>query len=562
MTSVLLVANSDECIGTGEIADHLIACIEAAPEISQCRRCGTADLQTHNVESDSLTVVYLPEMQPVASRMPDLIRVSETIDQIVGLHGLSHLVVISDAAVYGARPHNPGLIPEDQPIKHGASNRIAAAWGDLEQLVTARCSAIDSVSVTLLRSAICLFPGDRTYFGRLFQARIACTLAGHDPSIQLLHPDDFAHAIVCAIARSPGGVYNVAPDGVIPLRPALKMAGVMRFPTPRWPQRLGRSLLGPSRASPIDQIEYIRYSWTVSNRKIKEDLGFRPVHTSPNALRSFLDGYANERSASAPIAQYDDLGLDKGYLDAYGRTLFRFLNDIYWRIECVGAEHIPSEGRALLAGVHRGFMPLDGVMSMDMIVKHTGRYPRFLIHPTLIKFPFQFNFMTKIGGVIACQQNADYVLGRDELVGFYPEGIQGAFRYYKGVYKLGRFGRNEFVRMALRNQAPIVPFVTIGNAEIFPVLGKIKWNWWKRFSMWPVFPIAPPFPFLPVPLPSKWHVKFLEPIHVEKEYPPEAAQDPEIVRAISDDVRAKMQAAIDEMLARRKSIFFGSVFKD
>jgi len=93
-------------------------------------------------------------------------------------------------------------------------------------------------------------------------------------------------------------------------------------------------------------------------------------------------------------------------------------------------------------------------------------------------------------------------------------------------------------------------------------LGKIKWNWWKRFSMWPVFPIAPPFPFLPVPLPSKWHVKFLEPIHVEKEYPPEAAQDPEIVRAISDDVRAKMQAAIDEMLARRKSIFFGSVFKD
>lgn len=562
MTSVLFVASSDEYAGAGDISDHLVRRIEAAPEISQCRRLSAADLHAHPVDSDSLTVVYLPEMLRAASRIPDLIRVSETIDKIVGIHGLSHLVVLSDAAVYGARPHNPGLIPEEQPIKHATPNRIAAAWGDLEQMVATRCGAMDSVCVTYFRSAVCLFPGDRTYFSRLFRARIAFTLAGHDPSVQLLHPDDFAQAIVCAVARGRGGTYNVAPDGVIPLRPALKMAGVARFPTPRWPQRLARPLLGSSRASPIDQIEYIRYSWTVSNKKIKEDLGFRPVHTSPATLRGYLDGYPSEKTASAPVAEYDDLGLDKGYLDAYGRTLFRFLNDVYWRIECVGTEHIPSEGRALLAGVHRGFMPLDGVMSMDMIVKHTGRYPRFLIHPTLIKFPFQFNFMTKIGGVIACQQNADYVLSRDELVGFYPEGIQGAFRYYKGVYKLGRFGRNEFVRMALRNRAPIVPFVTIGNAEIFPVLGKIKWNWWKRFSLWPVFPIAPPFPFLPVPLPSKWHVKFLEPMHVEKEYPPEAAEDPKIVKAISDDVRARMQAAIDEMLARRKSIFFGSVFKD
>jgi hypothetical protein len=62
-------------------------------------------------------------------------------------------------------------------------------------------------------------------------------------------------------------------------------------------------------------------------------------------------------------------------------------------------------------------------------------------------------------------------------------------------------------------------------------------------------------------LPSKWHTRFLPPIHVAKLYPPEAVHDRAIVRAISQEVRAKMQQAVDEMLACRRSMFFGSVFE-
>ncbi len=513
-------------------------------------------------------VVLLPPVGEANPRMPAGHLTATALAKLPAGSSLKHLVVVSSAEAYGARPHNPGLIPEGQPISHGAENSISASWGRFEEQIESFTAETPGLTVTILRCAACLYPGGSTYYSRILSGGIVGTLAGHDPTMQLLHPDDLAQAIFLVVAGGKGGTYNVAPDGVIPLRPALRAARVTRLPTPRWCQRLFRWILPKKWISPADQLDYIRYTWTVSNGRIKQDLGFQPRYSSPETLRHYLAGYqaeAETESSKKPATRevtYDDLGLEKSYLDAYGRTLFRFLNDVYWRIECKGTENIPSEGRALLAGVHRGFMPLDGVMSMDLIVKSTGRYPRFLIHPTLIKFPFQFNFMTKIGGIIACQQNADYVLERDELVGFYPEGIQGAFRYIKGVYKLGRFGRNEFVRMALRNRAPIVPFVTVGNAEIFPIIGKIKWNWWKQFSLWPVFPIAPPFPLLPVPLPSKWHVQFLEPIHVEQEYPPEAADDRKIVKAISDDIRDRMQAAIDEMLSRRKHIFFGSIFKD
>jgi 1-acyl-sn-glycerol-3-phosphate acyltransferase len=200
-------------------------------------------------------------------------------------------------------------------------------------------------------------------------------------------------------------------------------------------------------------------------------------------------------------------------------------------------------------------------MALHLLVQNLRRYPRFLIHPGLIKFPFLFNYMTKLGGIIACQENAAYVLERDEMLGVFPEGIRGAFALYRDAYKLGKFGRDEYVKIALRHRAPIIPFITIGSAEIFPILTKIDWGWWKRATEWPAFPITPTFPFLPpIPLPAKWHTQFLPPIHIEQRYPPEAAGDPAMVRAISREVRTSMEEAIAEMLRRRKSIFYGSIF--
>jgi 1-acyl-sn-glycerol-3-phosphate acyltransferase len=302
-------------------------------------------------------------------------------------------------------------------------------------------------------------------------------------------------------------------------------------------------------------LEYLRYSWTISGRKMERELGFRPQHSSVEAL---LQLHGNRAETRATV-EFDLFGMDKDYIRFYGKTLFRFLSDFYWRIEDRGMEYIPAEGRALLVGMHRGFMPFDGVMALHTIVKKTGRYPRFLTHPGLLKFPFLANFMTKLGGVVACQESADRVLESNELLGIFPEGIHGAFTHYRDAYKLQAFGRDAFVKLALRHQAPIVPFVTVGSAEIFPIFGKIKLRRWTRYTEWPCIPITPTFPLVPVPLPSKWHTQFLPPISTDQ-YPPDAADDRALVKAISREVRMRMQQAVDDMLARRNSVFFGSIF--
>jgi 1-acyl-sn-glycerol-3-phosphate acyltransferase len=331
----------------------------------------------------------------------------------------------------------------------------------------------------------------------------------------------------------------VAPAGAVPVRAALRLAGVRRVPLPRW----------------AAQLDYLRHNWTVSGRKIAEELGFTPAHTSAEAVLDAFD------VSGAPRPGFDPYGLDPDYVAAWSRTLFRFLHDAYWRIEHQGIENVPRQGPAVLTGVHRGFMPWDGVMAVHLLRREIGRIPRFLIHPCLIKFPFLANYMIKLGGIPACQENADWVLGQGEILGMFPEGIHGAFTMYRDAYRLGRFGRDEYVKMALRNRAPIVPFVTVGSAEIYPILARVDSRLVRRVAEWPYLPITPTFPLPGLPLPSKWHTRFLEPVPVHEMHPPEAADDPEIVRALSREVRGRMEAALQGMLARRKSIFFGSIFK-
>jgi 1-acyl-sn-glycerol-3-phosphate acyltransferase/nucleoside-diphosphate-sugar epimerase len=499
--------------------------------------------------------VYAPSLIK-RSLTPDLSEAREVL-ATCSLRKLNSFVLISSAAIYGASFRNPGLIPESSPLPHAAA-KIANQWLELESMVS---SNLDSrPNFAILRCATVLSKDSGNALAQWFVGRSAVVLPGHDPSLQFLSPLDLAQAIACALRTHARGVFNVAPDGVIPARAALRLAGVKRIPVPR---TLLRMTHGLSRTpAPLD---YARYSWTVSNNKIKKHLGFQPKKSSAEAvaeLRRSVRPQSDHGTRDATTSPIDDFGLDRAYIASYARTLFRFLADWYWRIEVSGLDYVPRQGRAVLAGMHRGFMPWDGVMALHLIVKNTGRYPRFLIHPGLVKFPFLANFMTKLGGIIACQENAAYVLERDELLGIFPEGIRGAFVQYSQAYQIQAFNRDAFVKIALRHRAPIIPFITVGSAEIFPILGKLQSRLWTRYSEWPSFPLTPTFPLLPLPLPSKWHTRFLPPVHVENEYPPSAAGNASIVRAISREVRDRMQRAVDEMLQRRRSIFFGSIFTE
>ncbi len=512
----------------------------AARVTEHLRQSGEVEIVAEGAAS---TVVYLPRIGGPGSPGPDMLDTAQTLRRL-NSNAIERAVVISSAEIYGASHNNPGMIREDRVLPQ-SSNSIQQAWAKYETLVR---ELFHGPKLTVLRTAPVITRDGRDFYSDLFRHAAAYALPGSVSTLQLLTPDDFAAAIEAAVTEPETGTYNIAPAGVIPLDAALRLAEVKRIPVSRLLQNAIRDLR-KGKVWPADQIEYIRYNWTVSGELARRELLFEPKFTSAQAL---------QRDSKA---QFDDFGMDRAYIDKWGRGGFKFLHKYYWRIESRGLANIPKEGKVVLTGVHRGFMPFDATMVLDVLVKGIGRVPRFLIHPCLVKMPPLNNAMTRWGGLIANQENADWVLDNEGVVGIYPEGIRGAFTFYKEAYRLHRFGRDEYVKIALRNRAPIVPFVTVGHAEIFPILARLDIGWFKRWTEWPFCPIAPPWPLAPIPLPSKWHMEFLPAIHLEREYPAEAAEDPAAVKAIGIKVRAQMQEAMDRLLAERKHVFFGTIFQ-
>jgi 1-acyl-sn-glycerol-3-phosphate acyltransferase len=255
--------------------------------------------------------------------------------------------------------------------------------------------------------------------------------------------------------------------------------------------------------------------------------------------------------------------------DAYGadarfaerlQPFLEFLYAMWWRVEATGTEHLPARGAGLVVANHSGVLPYDGVM-LQLAIKHehpARRLCRMLALDMFALLPVLAPILSKSGSVRASPENAERLLREGELLGVFPEGVKGIGKRYRERYKLARFGRGGFVRVALRTGTPIVPCAIVGAEEIHPVVGKADWVG-RPFGL-PYFPLTPTFPWLGplglVPLPTKWSIDFGEPIDLG-EHGPEGAEDPILVNRIAESVRERIQRMVDGRLARRRSIWFG-----
>jgi 1-acyl-sn-glycerol-3-phosphate acyltransferase/nucleoside-diphosphate-sugar epimerase len=519
-------------------------------------------------------VVVFSPLRPHRGRLVPDRHFSKSVLSLCQAGGVSHVVLVSSAEIYGSDYSHPGMVRERDTVVLKRANRLAADWVEIESLANTLLGNTACRS-TIVRPCFVLSGDPREFGSRLFQSRYAFPLAGYDPNIQLLATDDLAEAIGTIVDAGKTGVYHVAPRDSIPLRKLLRLAGCRIIPIPYSFQRVARAIGSRiARAAPTDQIEYLRYPWTVSVDKLKRDLQFQPQHDSAEVILALQASQHNRRRQSvvspghlsrqllsnAPRSarSFDDFGMDDDYIRSCGRWQLGFMERYYWRVEVKGLENIPKAGGGVLAGIHRGFMPFDGVMLVHLLSKYVGRVPRFLMHPGLVKFPHISRFLTRLGGVIACRENSDHVLRRGEILGVFPEGIRGAFRMYnRDIYQIGRH-RDDYIRSALQHGVPILPFITIGPAETFPILAKVESAWWRRHTHWPFLPITPTANL--IPLPTKWHIQILDPV-LTTEYGPDATSDRRIIRFLSRRIRLEMKAAIDRLLQRRRSIFFGSLFE-
>lgn len=255
--------------------------------------------------------------------------------------------------------------------------------------------------------------------------------------------------------------------------------------------------------------------------------------------------------------EIDEYGFDAEVTERFLLATVRPLAQKWFRVEVRGAENIPAEGGALVVSNHSGTIPLDGLVTMVSIHDHTGRHLRPLGADLVFRMPFVGELARKGGATLACNEDAQRMLGGGELVGVWPEGFKGIGKPYSDRYKLQRFGRGGFVSAAIRTGVPIIPCSVVGAEEIYPLVGNLPSL--ARLLGVPYIPITPFFPLLGplgmVPLPSKWLIEFGEPIRTDA-YDGGAADDPMLVFNVTDQVRETVQQTLYTLLMQRRSVFY------
>lgn len=246
---------------------------------------------------------------------------------------------------------------------------------------------------------------------------------------------------------------------------------------------------------------------------------------------------------------YDAFGLHPDFV-AMGCGVVRPLYERYFRVRSYGAENIPKTGRGIVAANHSGNIPIDGMMLWMDVVKQTDppRVLRMVADHFVPSLPWIGTFFARNGVVGGSRGNARTLLEQGELIMIFPEGTPGILKPWSERYKLQDF-RVGHAELAIRHAAPVIPVGIVGAEEQLPQLVLIR-ALGKPFGI-PGMPI----PAVPVPLPVRYHIRYGEPLPFDRDYTPEQADDPVVVREAAARVKAAVAALIEQGLRERKGIF-------
>ncbi len=246
--------------------------------------------------------------------------------------------------------------------------------------------------------------------------------------------------------------------------------------------------------------------------------------------------------------------------------LWEWFYRYYFRVQTDGWHHIPTDEKIMIVGSHNG-----GLASPDTPMFMYDWFRRFgtersvygLMHQNAWSVSSSNKLAVQCGALRAHPKMAIAAFQRNASVVVYPGGAQDVFRPHSMRDKIYFAGRKGFIKLALREEVPIVPMISHGAHDTLIVLADFyeqtkqlnEWGMPWLFDVDPeVFPIYIGLPWglaigpLPnFPLPVQIHTRVCPPIVFER-YGREAASDRDYVDVCYDLVLNQMQKELDQLV--------------
>ncbi len=199
------------------------------------------------------------------------------------------IVVRGSAGIYGSEPGAPQFFDEHMTRLFPLRSRFQRDVAEIENYFETYSRRHPDVSCTMLRYQPAIGPSLDTQVTRYLSLPACPTYLGFDPRIQLIHEEDGLNALVAAVANPVRGAVNVAGAGTIGLarmvrtagRAPLPVAGPLFGPVTSLARRAGMSRLSE------DFRRLLRYGRGVDITRLVEEVGFRPRHTTVDAVQEW-----------------------------------------------------------------------------------------------------------------------------------------------------------------------------------------------------------------------------------------------------------------------------------
>lgn len=234
------------------------------------------------------------------TRRARLVREVQTLSTAAAAAGVSHLVVVTSAMVYGARPGNPVPIPDDSPLRAEDAEGVVADLVEVEALLDTARAVHPGLQVTSVRPAPLVGPAVDTIITRHFEAPRLLTLRDHEPAWQFCHVEDLARAVVTVLHEDLPDVVTVGSWGSLTQQEVEEISGMRRIELSSTAAHAAADRLHRIGVLPLPatDLAYVSYPYVVEPQALA-DRGWFAAYDNATALSILLEGVRGHHAVMA-----------------------------------------------------------------------------------------------------------------------------------------------------------------------------------------------------------------------------------------------------------------------
>lgn len=221
------------------------------------------------------TVVHLAtdrraDASPVDRRTIN-VRGTENVLNAAAAAGVTRVVLLTSAMVYGADADNPVPLLDDSPVRAEPDTSLIGDWVEMERLAGLAARGARPIDVVVVRPAQVVGADTDAMVTRLFEAPRLLAIRGTASMWQFCHVDDLVEALVWAALHQADGPLTVAAPGWLSHDAVERITGMrsvvvpaaMAFATAERLYRVGVL------SAPGTELRYLAHPWVVGSDRLR-----------------------------------------------------------------------------------------------------------------------------------------------------------------------------------------------------------------------------------------------------------------------------------------------------